>query len=153
MDQEQTLELGRQIWQLCRAGYNRIQILDELGISVQQLEDSFREFEFQIAMDAGRAMEHYRLLDCERLEDVIQCWMSVALGDPEQPLETASDSEFDLRLRASYAVLAAIDARQKIMLASRPEATSVLEGNTNGLVWLQQFHAGTSDAEKLCEMK
>ena len=131
MDQEQQkFDLGRQIWQLCRAGYNRLEILEELAISVQQLEDSFREFESQVAFDAGRAMEHYRQLDCERLEDVIQCWMGVALGAPGQALETASDSEFDLRLRASYAVLAGIDARQKIILASQPERTSARKGDT-----------------------
>ena len=145
MDQEQQkFDLGRQIWQLCRAGYNRLEILEELAISVQQLEDSLREFEFQVAMDAGRAMEHYRLLDCERLEDVIQCWMSVALGAPSR----ADEDDFDLRLKASYAVLAAIDARQKIMLASRPERTSDREGDTNVLVWLQSALAGDASTKK-----
>jgi len=146
MDQEQTLELGRQIWHLCKAGYNRLQILEELAISVQQLEDAFREFESQVAFDAGRAMEHFRLLDNERIEDVIQVWMGVARGDPEQPLETASDNEFDLRLKASYAVLAGIDARLKIMLASQPERTSAREGDTNVLAWVQSALAG--DAKK-----
>jgi hypothetical protein len=145
MDQEQKLEFGRQIWQLCRAGYNRIQILEELAISVQQLEDALREFESQVAFDAGRAMEHYRCLDNERIEEVIQCWMGVALDDPPSPDEALYDDDFDLRLRASYGALAAIGARQKILLASQPEKTSVRERNIDVLGWLQQLHcAGTN---------
>jgi hypothetical protein len=150
MDQEQNLELGRQIWELCRAGYNRIEILKELAISVKQLEDAFREFESQVAFDAGQAMAHYRQLDNERIEEVIQCWMGVALDDSPSPDEALADDDFDLRLKASYAVLAGIDARQKIMLASQPEATSVRERSIDVLGWLQQHHcAGTSDAKNL----
>jgi hypothetical protein len=111
---------------------------------VQQLEDAFREFESQVAFDAGRAMEHYRLLDCERLEEVIQCWMSVALGAPSR----ADEDDFDLRLKASYAVLEGIGMRQKIMLASRPERTSAREGDTNVLVWLQSALAGDASTKK-----
>jgi hypothetical protein len=38
-----------------------------------------------------------------------------------------SDAEFDLQLRASYGVLAAIDQRLKIMVASQPETKDRLE--------------------------
>jgi hypothetical protein len=116
MDQEQKLELGCQIWHLCRAGYNRIQILEELAISVQQLEDAFREFESQVAIDAGRAIEHYRQLDCERLEEVIQCWMSVALGAPSR----ADEDDFDLRLKASYGILAGSTHGKKLCWLLNP---------------------------------
>jgi hypothetical protein len=155
MDQEQTsLELGRQIWHLRKAGYDRIQILEELEISVQQLEDSLTEFESQLGLDAGRAMEHFRQLDNERIEEVLECWMPIALGDG-RPADEMSDDDFDLQLRASYGVLAAIDQRHKIMLASQPQKTSTREESVNVLAFLQQFH-GTqngdgngSDAEKL----
>jgi hypothetical protein len=150
MDEEENLELGRQIWHLCKAGYDRIEILKELGITLQQLEDAYRAFESQVAVDAGRAMEHFRFLDDERIEDLIGCWMQAALGDPEQPLETTDDAEFDLRLRASYAVLAGIGARQKILQACCPEKTSVEEGSANIVAWLQrQLPAGISDVENL----
>ena len=143
MDQEQKLEFGRQIWQLARAGYNRIEILQELGISVQQLEDSLGEFESQVALDAGRAMEHFRQLDNERIEQVMECWMPIALGDGS-PTDETSDAEFDLQLRASYGVLAAIDQRLKIMVASQPEKTHARQGSTEVLAWLQQLHADTA---------
>src|SRR5262245_50835039 len=115
MVQEEKLELGRQIWDLSRSGCDRIEVLKRLRITASQLEDSLREFEGLLAVDAGRAMEHYRNLDNERVEQVIEALMPIALGDPEHPLETASDREFDLALRASYAVLGCIDARQKII--------------------------------------
>jgi hypothetical protein len=129
MDQEQTsLELGRQIWHLRKAGYDRIQILEELWISVQQLEDSLTEFESQLGLDAGRAMEHFRQLDSERIEEVLECWMPLALGDGK-PADEMND--FDLQLRASYGVLAAINERQKIMLASQPERPSTREAKSS----------------------
>ena len=128
MDREQELELGRQIWHLRKAGYDRIQILEELEISVQQLEDSLTEFESQLGLDAGRAMEHFRQLDSERIEEVLECWMPLALGDGK-PADEMND--FDLQLRASYGVLAAINERQKIMLASQPERPSTREAKSS----------------------
>jgi len=141
MDQEQKLELGRQIWQLCRAGYNRIEIIQELGISVQQLEDAYREFESQLAVNVGRAMDHYRNLDNERIEEIMEALMPLALGDGT-PVDQMSDAEFDLQLKASYAVLGCIDQRCKIITASRPEKTSVRDRSIDVLTWLQQFPAG-----------
>jgi len=147
MDQKQKLELGGQIWQLCKAGYNRIQVLEELGISVQQLEDCLSAFESRLPGDAARAMEECFRRDNERIEEVVEALMPIALGDPDQPLETASDREFDLALRAGYAVLGCIDARCKIITASRPEKTSVREGSVNVLAWLQQLHTGNAPNE------
>lgn len=144
MDQEEKLKLGRQIWKLRKAGYDRIQVLRELEISVRQLEDCSREFDSQLAVDVGRAMEHYRNLDNERIEEVIQALMPIALDAPDRPDEVLAESEadFDLRLKASYAVLGCIDARQKIFAASRPQKRSVREGSTEMLAWLQQLHTG-----------
>jgi len=146
MAQDQKLELGRQIWDLLRAGHDRVQVLRKLGISIRQFEDSLREFQSQLSVDVGRAMEHYRNLDNERIEEVIQALMPIALDVPDRPEEVLAESEadFDLRLKASYAVLGCIDARQKIFAASRPEKRSVREGSTEVLAWLQQLHTGSS---------
>ena len=144
MAQDQKLELGRQIWDLLRAGHDRVQVLRKLGISIRQFEDSLREFQSQLSVDVGRAMEHYRNLDNERIEEVIQALMPIALDVPDRPEEVLAESEadFDLRLKASYAVLGCIDARQKIFAASRPEKRLVREGSTEVLAWLQQLHTG-----------
>jgi hypothetical protein len=150
MDQEERLELGRQIWALCKEGYDRIEILQELGISVRQLEDCLSVFESRLPADAARAMEECFYLDNERIEEVIQCWMPIALGDGT-PAEEVSDAEFDLQLKASYGVLAAIDQRQKIIMASRPERTSVRERCVNILAWLQQLHTQNGDGNASAE--
>ena len=145
MDQEQQWELGRQIWHLRKAGYNRLQILEELAISVQQLEDCLSIFESRLPADVACVMEHCFHLDNERIEELIQAWMPIALGDGS-PADEMSEADFDLRLKASYGVLAAIDARHKIVLASRPEKTSVREGSTQVLAWLQQHQNGDGAA-------
>jgi hypothetical protein len=139
MDQEERLEIGARIWQLRKVGCDRIQVLQQLGITVQQLEDSLREFENQLAVEVGRAMEHFRNLDNERIEEVIAALMPLALGDPDHPLETASDREYDQALRASYAVLGCINTRVKILTASRPEKNSVRERTVDVLAFLQQL--------------
>jgi hypothetical protein len=75
--------------------------------------------------------------------------MPIALGDPDHPLETASDAEYDLALRAGYAVLGCIEARQKIFAASRPERTSLRERSVDVLAWLQQLHTQNGDERDL----
>ena len=143
MDQEQQWELGRQIWHLRKAGYNRLQILEEFAISVQQLEDCLSAFESRLPADAARAMEDCFHLDNERIDEVIEAWMPIALGDGH-PADEISDADFDLQLKASYGVLAAIDQRHKIIMASQPEKRSVREGSVNVLAWLQQLPVKSS---------
>jgi len=93
MAQDQKLELGRQIWDLLRAGHDRVQVLRKLGISIRQFEDSLREFQSQLSVDVGRAMEHYRNLDNERIEEVIQALMPIALDVPDRPEEVLAESK------------------------------------------------------------
>jgi hypothetical protein len=137
MDQEQQWELGREIWRLRKAGYDRIRILEELAIFAQQLEDCLSVFESRLPADVARVMENCFRLDNERIEEVIECWMPIALGDGS-PADEMNEADFDLQLKASYGVLAAINQRHKIMLASQPEKTSVQERSVDLLVWLQQ---------------
>jgi hypothetical protein len=89
-------------------------------------------------------MEHCFHLDNERIEQVIEALMPIALDVPDRPDEVLAESEadFNLRLKAGYAVLGCIEARQKIFAASRPEKRSVREGSTEVLAWLQQLHTG-----------
>jgi hypothetical protein len=149
MEQEEKLELGRRIWELSKTGYDRIEVLRELRITVRQLEESLQQFESELSIDAGRAMAHYRNLDNERIEEVIEALMPIALDCPGTPEEVLAESEeaFDLRLKASYAVLGCIDARCKIISASRPERNSAKERSVDVLSWLQQLHTGTATHE------
>jgi hypothetical protein len=146
MEQEERLQLGAQIWELAKAGYDRIEILRALRITVREFEEAFREFESQLAVDVGRAMEHYRNLDNERIEQVIEALMPIALDAPDRPDEVLAESEadFDLRLKAGYAVLGCIDARQKIFAASQPERRSTQQRSLDVVTWLQQLHTGAA---------
>src|SRR5262245_6989838 len=107
MDQEEKLEIGREIWRLCKTGHSRLEVLQKLAISVSQLEDCLLAFESRLPADAARAMEECFRLDNERIEQVIEAWMPIALGDGH-PADEISDADFDLQLKASYGVLAAI---------------------------------------------
>ena len=93
-------------------------------------------------MEAAQAMEHYRVLDNERIEDLLKCWLPIATGGPIRIEkirggQVFSEADFDLPLKASYFVLQAIERRLKIMAASRPEAGKDGYGQTNVMVWLQ----------------
>ena len=87
-------------------------------------------------------MEHYRVLDNDRIEDLLKCWLPIATGGPIRiekirAGQVFSEADFDLPLKASYFVLLAIERRLKIMAASRPEAGIDGHGQTNVTVWLQ----------------
>jgi hypothetical protein len=138
----EAMELGLKVWELRKAGFNRFQILERLEIPLNVIDDCLREFESRIGMEAGRAMEHYRVLDNERIEDLLRCWLPIATGGPIQVEkkragEVFTEADFDLPLKASYFVLQAIERRLKIMVGSRPEASKDGYGQTNVLVWLQ----------------
>jgi hypothetical protein len=120
MEEQEKLELGGRIWTLRKTGRDRLQVLQELGISVEQLQDCLSTFESRLSTDVAYTMQHCFHLDNERIEEVIGSWLPVALSALERPEEVLAESEadFDLRLKAGYAVLAAIDKRHKIMLTS-----------------------------------
>src|SRR5260370_32556965 len=50
----EAMELGLKIWQLRKAGYSRIEILEQLEIPLKVIDDCLREFESRIGMEAVR---------------------------------------------------------------------------------------------------
>ena len=139
---QEAMDLGLKIWQLRKAGYSRLQILEQLEIPLKVIDDCLIEFESRIGMEAARAMEHYRVLDNERIEDLLRCWLPIATGGPIRIEkirggEVFSETDFDRPLKASYFVLQAIERRLKIMAASRPEVGKDGHRETNVSVWLQ----------------
>ena len=66
-------------------------------------------------------LQHYRLLDCERIEDLVQHWWPIATGcslDKILPGEMSED-DFEECLKASYVLLNAIEKRMTILLAGQ----------------------------------
>ena len=127
--------VGAQIWEMRKEGCDRLEIIQELAISVQQFEDCLLAFESRLPVDAARVMKDCFHRDNERIEELIECWMPIALGDGT-PADEMSEDAYDLQLKASFAVLGAIDARQKIFMAARPEKTSVRDRSVDVLAWL-----------------
>src|SRR5262245_47061327 len=59
---EEGMEIGLKVWELRKAGKAKRVIAKELGISPTVLESCLIEFETRMGMDAGKMMDHYRLL-------------------------------------------------------------------------------------------
>lgn len=133
---------GLKVWELRKAGYSRREIAERLEIPLKVIDDCLGEFESRIGMGAGRAVEHYRVLDNERIEDLLRYWLPIATGGPiriekKRGGEVFSEADFDRPLRASYFVLQAIERRLKILAAGRPEDRKDGYSQTNVAVWLQ----------------
>jgi hypothetical protein len=50
---QEAMELGLKIWELRKAGYSRLQILERLQIPLKVIDDSLREFESRIGTGGG----------------------------------------------------------------------------------------------------
>lgn len=143
---EEGLEIGLKVWNMRKVGRSKRAIQEELGISDTVLENCLREFETRLGMEAGRMAEHYRLLDDERLEDMIATQLPVAVHgririEHVRNGEVYSEVDFDRPLKAGYFVLHCINTRLKMLAAARPES-GAKETSTNVLVWLQQTMPG-----------
>lgn len=143
---EEGLEIGMKVWDARKAGKSKRTIQKELKISDTVMESCLREYEMRLGMEAGRAVEHYRLLDDERLEDMIATQLPIAVHgririEQVRNGEVYSEVDFDRPLKAGYFVLQCINTRLKIMSAARPDG-GAKEANTNVLVWLQQTMPG-----------
>lgn len=143
---EEGLEIGAKVWQLRKKGWSRTEIRKELGIPQTVLDNCLREFELRMGLEAGRMMEHYRLLDDERIEDLMRYWLPIAcegkirIEHMRSNGETYTELDFDRPLKAAFWVLAAVNQRLKLMMAARPEGAR--ESQTNVLVWLQNVMPG-----------
>lgn len=142
---EEGMELGLKVWQMRKAGYSRSEIRKELGISLTVMDTCLREFELRMGMESARAMEHYRLIDDERIEDMLRYWLPIACHgririEHVRDGEVFSEVDFDRPLKAGFFVLAAMNMRLKLMQAARPEG--VKEGSSSVLIWLQSILPG-----------
>lgn len=151
---EEGLEIGLKIWKLRKAGHPFNEIRHQMGISKTVMDTCLREFELRMGMEAGRMAEHYRMLDDERIEDMMRYWLPIACEgririEKIRDGQAFSEMDFDRPLKAGYWVLQAMNMRLKIMAAARPEGQK--ESNTNVLVWLQQIMPGVQNVVKNIE--
>lgn len=115
-DPEQTTKLGRRIWQAALAGNNRDQIAERLKIPLEILDEALYAYRLRL----GLSIDHYRLLDNERLDRLLLRWLPVALGGPItlqkiKAGEVFTEADFDRPMEASKHVLQILDKRAKIL--------------------------------------
>lgn len=117
--QEDTTKLGRKIWQLALAGNNRDQIAERLKIPVELLDETLYAYRVRL----GLSIDHYRLLDNERLDRLLVRYLPMALGGPItiqkiRDGEPFSVSDFDRPLEAGKFALQLMSQRAKILSAT-----------------------------------
>jgi DNA-binding CsgD family transcriptional regulator len=147
-DDEETIELGRRIWDLALQGKNRDQIARKLKISIEVLDNTLNAYRLRL----GLSIDHYRMLDNERIDQVIAYWLPVAT-DPVKILtfqkgDPIVAEDFDRSMKAAYLVIQAMQNRIRILgatnaLAGPGDAAGGLEGaksysERNIVIWLRE---------------
>jgi hypothetical protein len=142
---EEGREIGLKVWEMRKSGKPKRKIVKELGISEAVIDTCLAEFETRMGMEAARMMEHYRMLDDERIEEMMSYWLPIAVHGRIRIAhiregEVYSEVDFDRPLKAGFFCLQAMNMRLKLMSACRPEQAK--ESGTNTLIWLQQVMPG-----------
>jgi hypothetical protein len=148
-DSAEDLELGRRIWDLALQGRNRDQIAQKLKISIDMLDNTLNAYRVRL----GLSIDHYRMLDNERIDKIVSSWMPVATEGPVRLLtfkkgEPILIEDFDRAMKAAYLVIQSVTTRIRILgasgaLAAPGEAAGGLEGaksysERNIVIWLRE---------------
>lgn len=146
--QDDTTKLGRRIWQLALAGNNRDQIAERLKIPLELLDETLYAYRIRL----GLSIDHYRLLDNERLDRLLVRYLPIALGGPItiQKIKDGvpfCESDFDRPLKAGQFALQLMSQRTKILSATAQlEAAGGPPGTFGGkdyterniVIWLRE---------------
>jgi hypothetical protein len=152
--EEEGFEIGHRVWQMRKQGRSLREISKSLRIPEQTLKPCLQEFEQRTMLEVGRAIEHFRALDTERLEDLMEAWLPIATGGPlklerERDGMLVTELDYDRPMKASFIVLKVVETRIKLMLASQPDKS--VQNETNVMVWLQQVMPQVSQAVRNVE--
>jgi hypothetical protein len=159
-------QVGLQTWNLLKQGYDRFTISRRLKLPQELVDNILERFRECVAAEAGRMIQHYRLLDSERVEDLITHWWPVATGCSLDKILAGeiSEDDFEHCLKAGYVILSAIEKRMNILVAGQAQKISKAAAQREMLVGLQSALTGgngdgaastreglvlESDAEKL----
>lgn len=114
---DDTLKLGRRIWNLALAGNTRDQIAERIKVPIEVLDEALNAYRLRL----GLSVDHYRMLDNERIEKLITYWLPVATSGPlkiqkfDKEGVPFVEEDFDRPLKASQFVLGAMERRIKII--------------------------------------
>lgn len=143
------LELGRRIWELASQGKNKDQIAQRLKISSEMLDNALNAYRVRL----GLSVDHYRMLDNERLDKIVATWMPAATEGPVRLLafkkgEPIMIEDYDRAMKAAYLIIQAVTTRLRVIgatsaLAAPGEAAGGLEGaksysERNIVIWLRE---------------
>jgi|SRR5215475_1094294 len=143
---EETAKIGRRIWKLALEGKNKDEIGQKLKLSTAELDSALAVYRIRL----GASVDHYRLLDNERLEAIIARWMPVAVGEPIvfrkiRDGEPVNEIDVLAPMRAAQTVMQAIDKRLKVLGATKileadegAPGTRTTYSERNIVVWLKE---------------
>src|SRR5262249_28161143 len=108
-------------WSLLKQGYDRFTISRKLKLPQELVDDVLERFRQYVAMEAGRMLQQYRLLDNERIEDLVQYWWPIATGCSLDKIlaDEISKDDFEQSLKSAYLVLNMIEKRMAILVAGQ----------------------------------
>jgi hypothetical protein len=123
---DDSTQIALQSWALLKQGYDRFTISRKLKLPQELVDDILQRFREYVVADAGRMLESYRVLDCERVEDLIQHWWPMATGCSLDKIlaDEMAEDDFERCLKAGYVVLNAIEKRMNILLAGQTLKTT-----------------------------
>jgi hypothetical protein len=129
---EEAFSLAAEAWKMRKAGYSLWTIAKRLSVPIDFLSQVLANFEGNVSLEATRAVDHFRALDLERLEDVIARYMPVALGQ-EINLQSSEDESFESAMKAAQLVLRAIGQQTTLLGLGDPERGKSAHGkNVSG---------------------
>ena len=73
-------EIAVQAWAFIKQGYDQYTISRRLKVPTELINDVLQQFRQIVVAEAGRTLESFRVLDCERVEELIQHWWPIATG-------------------------------------------------------------------------
>jgi hypothetical protein len=110
---EEALSLGSQAWQLRKEGYSIWTIAKRLRVPGDLLVQILENFEGQLVLEARHAVDYYRALDLERLDELIAHYLALALSPIDsQKIDAA---ELDHSLKAAALIVRTIEAKARLL--------------------------------------
>ena len=115
---EATTLLGKRIWKLLSKGKSKFYIAKKLDLDPTILDEALNTY----CRRLGVSIDHYRLLDNERIEKLIGYWLPIAIGGPIniQKIKQGEifwECDFDRPLHASNFIIQAIEKRLRLFNA------------------------------------
>jgi hypothetical protein len=136
---DESTRIALQSWKLLKQGYDQYTISRKLKLPQEFVDDILERFRQYVVAEAGRMLESYRILDCQRIESLVEHWWPTATGCSLDKILAGeiSDDDFESCLKAGYVVLNAIEKRMAVLLAGQAQKTTKAAAQREILVSVQ----------------